>query len=68
MVTYEIHWRDEMGMDHLIGILPERRKKAERITQGSVLEWARTFLDDISDFSLNNTYFIQKELKGEIPF
>jgi hypothetical protein len=67
MVAYEIHWRDEMGRDHLIGILPERRKKVERITQASVLEWARTFLDDISDFNFNNTYFIRKELKEGIP-
>jgi hypothetical protein len=66
MVAYEIHWRDESGRDHLIGILPERRKKPERITQGSVLEWARTFLDDISDFNFNNTYFIRRELKEEI--
>jgi hypothetical protein len=27
MVVYEIHWLDEMSRDHLIGILPERRRK-----------------------------------------
>jgi hypothetical protein len=41
MVAYELYWCDEKGGDHLIGILPERRKKPERITQESVMNWGR---------------------------
>ena len=44
MVAYEIHWLDEMGRDHLIGILPERRRKPERITLGSIFGWVRKYL------------------------
>jgi hypothetical protein len=48
MIAYEIHWR-YMGKDHLIGVLPERRRKPERITLGSIFAWTRTFLHDKSD-------------------
>jgi hypothetical protein len=41
MMAYEFYWRDKKGRDHLIGILPERRKNPERITQESVMNWGR---------------------------
>ncbi len=66
MVAYALYWIDEIDKDRFIGILPERRKKPERITHESVLKWVRTFLDDIADLDLNNIYFVQKELKEEI--
>ena len=44
MVAYEFYWRDETGKEHFIGILPERRKKPERITEESVINWGRTLL------------------------
>jgi hypothetical protein len=37
MVAYEFYCRDEAGEEHLIGILPERRGKLERMTEDSVL-------------------------------
>jgi hypothetical protein len=66
MVAYALYCIDEIDKDRFIGMLPERRKKPERITQESVLKWVRTFLDDIADLDLNNIYFVQKELKEEI--
>jgi hypothetical protein len=45
MIVYEIHWR-YMGRDHLIGVLPERRRKPERITLESILGWVRKYLPD----------------------
>jgi hypothetical protein len=39
MVAYEFYWRDEKGKEHLIGILPERRKNPERITEESIFNW-----------------------------
>jgi hypothetical protein len=53
MEAYEFYWRDSQGKDHLIGILPERRKDPKRISNGSIVNWARKVsgrmagLDDI---------------------
>jgi hypothetical protein len=41
MVAYEFYERDEKREAHLLGILPERRKKPERITAESVRRWGR---------------------------
>jgi hypothetical protein len=68
MVAYEFYWRDEIGKDHFIGLIPERRKKPERITPESVSKWVRTFLDDIADFDFNNVYIIKRELKFTSPY
>ena len=68
MVAYEFYWRDEIGRDHLIGLVPERRKKQERITPESVSKWVRTFLHDIADFDFNNVSIIKRELKFTSPY
>jgi len=68
MVAYEFYWRDEIGRDHLIGLVPERRKNLERITPESVSKWVRTFLDDIADFDFNNVSIIKRELKFTSPY
>ena len=60
MVAYEFYWRDETGKEHFIGILPERRKKPERITKESVLNWGWKVIGDSSD--VNNVYFVQVEM------
>jgi len=44
MVAYEFYWREKKGRDHLIGILPERRKNLKRITHESVMNWGRKVL------------------------
>ena len=65
MVAYEIHWLDEMGRDHLIGILPERRRKPERITLGSIFGWVRKYLPD-KYYSISITPIsFGKSLEGE---
>ena len=68
MVAYEFYWRDEIGRDHLIGLIPERRRRPERITPESVSKWVRTFLDDIADFDFNNVHIIKRELKFTSPY
>jgi hypothetical protein len=60
MVAYEFYWRDETGKEHFIGILPERRKNPERITEGSILNWGRKVIRDHSD--VNDIYFVQVEM------
>ncbi len=68
MVAYEFYWRDEVGKDHLIGLVPERRKKVERITPESISRWVRTFLEDIADFDFDNVHIIKRELKLSNPY
>lgn len=41
MLAYEFYRRDGINGDHLIGILPERRKDPKRITRGSIMKWVR---------------------------
>ena len=46
MLAYEFYWLDESGDRHLIGILPERRKELERITDESILNWGQEVIGD----------------------
>jgi hypothetical protein len=46
MVAYEFYLKDPEGNKSLIGILPERRKDPERITQKSILRWGTMLLYD----------------------
>jgi hypothetical protein len=59
MVAYEFYWRDETERVHFIGILPERRKKTERITQESILNWGMKVIGDSS--GVDSVYFVQVE-------
>ena len=60
MVAYEFYWRDEVGKEHLVGILPERRKSPVRITKESILNWVSVVIGNNLDG--NNIYFVQVEL------
>jgi hypothetical protein len=53
MVAYEIYWRDQFGDLHLIGILPERRKDPNRITNESILNW----VDKVTGHGVNDIFF-----------
>jgi hypothetical protein len=56
MIAYEFYWRDSTEQYHHIGTLPERRMNSARITEGSVMNWAREILGDSIDF--DNFFFI----------
>jgi len=59
MVAYEFYWFDEAERYRIIGVLPERRKSPERVTQKSILNWGeKTFSKDLDTQSI---YFIQVE-------
>jgi len=60
MVAYEFYWRDEKDKVHLLGILPERRKNAERISQESILNWVRQAIGN-NLYVNDNIYFVQVE-------
>jgi len=56
MVAYEFYWRDHKGKDHLIGILPERRKNPKRITPESIINWGRKVIGnntEVKDISFS---------------
>jgi len=48
MIAYEFYSRDKSGELYLIGVLPERRRDQERITDESIIKWARSLLGDES--------------------
>jgi len=48
MTAYEFYFRDESGERYLIGVLPERRSDQERITDESIIKWARSLLGNES--------------------
>ena len=48
MVAYEFYSRDESGELYLIGVLPERRSDRQRITDESIINWARSLFGDES--------------------
>ncbi len=60
MLAYEIYRRVPCGEDRLLGILPERRKNRERITEESVMKWARLLEGEkmTDEFFNQNVYFI----------
>ena len=58
MLAYEFYCRDNTEGIHFIGILPERRKKPERITQESILNWGKKVIGDDSDIDI---YFVKVE-------
>jgi len=63
MLIYEFYWRDEMGRDLFVGILKERRKNPQRITEESILNWGRKAIShhgEVGDF-----YFYISEIDDE---
>jgi hypothetical protein len=58
MVAYEFYWRDSAEVYQHIGTLPERRMNPARITEESVMNWAREILGDRIDF--DDLFFITK--------
>jgi hypothetical protein len=57
MLAYQFYCMGEDGKDHLIAILPERRLNPERITDGSILNWAREVIGD--GCHVQSIYFLQ---------
>ena len=60
MLAYEFYGRDGLNGYHLIGILPERRKHQERITEESIVKWVRMVLGDDAD--ITNIFFVKVTL------
>ena len=61
MVAYEFYFRDKGRGDQLLGILPERRNNPERVTQESIMNWAKMAFSNLGD--TNKIFFIRVVLK-----
>jgi hypothetical protein len=59
MVAYEFFWLNENESTHFLGILPERRKKQERITQESILNWGKMVIGESAE--VKDIYFVKVE-------
>jgi len=59
MLAYEFYWFDKAETAHFIGILPERRKKPERITKKSILNWGNKIVGKNSE--VKGMYYIKVE-------
>ena len=60
MIAYKFYRRDPLRDDRCIGVLPERRKHSERITQASVMKWIKSLLSSTSKEDFNRKiYFVQ---------
>ncbi len=60
MVVYEFYWRDEEGREHLIGILPERRKDPQRISKESIMNWGKLMAS--GNIDIDKIYFVKLEI------
>jgi hypothetical protein len=58
MIAYEFYERDEKRAPHLLGVLPERRRKPERITTESVGKWGR----QLKSGGATAVYFVEVEV------
>ena len=57
MIAYEFYYLNGERKEHLIGILPERRKNPERITKESVLNWGWKIIGRNSE--VRDFYFVK---------
>jgi hypothetical protein len=55
MVAYEFYWRDALGDAHLVGILPERRKDPNRISDETIMNWVKKIIGD--NLRANDIFF-----------
>ena len=58
--AYEFYRRVGNGRDHFVGTLPERRKNPERISEDSILNWARLLFSGMSEEEFKrDIYFLE---------
>ena len=60
MVAYEFYLVNAKKEFHLFGILPERRKDSSRVTQESIMNWAKLVGGDCVD--VEHISFIRVEV------
>ncbi len=70
MVAYQFYWYDPVKGYELVGVIPERRQNPERITQESIMGWAKQILGDKLSTKDKDIYIIQVPINeyGEMVF
>jgi len=57
MIVYEFYLRDKIKGDELIGVLPERRNKKERVNHESIMKWIRTVYKSVEN--IESIFYVQ---------
>jgi hypothetical protein len=60
MIAYPFYWLEEIDKVHFIGLLPERRKDPERITQQSISNYGRAIVGN--EAHIDDLFFLEMEL------
>ena len=63
MIGYELYWHDPIEGYQLMGVLPERRKNPNRITEESVLNWGKEYFS--KNLNLSEMFFLEVEINGK---
>jgi len=63
MVVYKFYLRDAIKGDIFLGVLPERRKNPQRITEESIINWGRTYFGKYA--KAGNIFFIKTVLEED---
>ena len=62
IIAYEFYHRHRNGEDQFIGSLTEKRKKPERITYDSIMNWAKFNALTSKDVCEEGVYCVQVEI------
>ena len=65
MVAYQFYCTGEDGKDDLIAVLPERRRNPERITDRSILNWAKEVIGNSCNGQ--SIYFVEVNHRAMEP-
>ncbi len=57
ITAYEFYRRVGNGRDHFVGTLPERRKDPARISEDSIMNWARFLFSGMSEEEFERDIF-----------
>jgi len=60
---YQFYRRNRNGEDQFVGSLIERRKKTERITHASIMNWGKLLAP--KDVFEERLYFVRVEIQSE---
>jgi len=60
ITAHEFYRRLGNGRDHFVGTLPDRRKDLARISEDSILNWARLLFGNMAEEEFNrDIYFVE---------
>ncbi len=64
-VAYHFYRRYQSGKDIYLGTLTEKRKNPERITDASIMNWAKLNALTARDVFDERVYYLREEIKSE---